>query len=50
MLRVADPAVAGKETYRVGPLTWPLLQVGLLWIAYKQLQKLGHWSIFNAGS
>jgi membrane protease YdiL (CAAX protease family) len=41
MLRVSDPVMAGKETYKVGPLTWSLLQMGLLWIAYKRLQKLG---------
>jgi hypothetical protein len=35
MLRVSDPVMAGKETYKVGPLTWSLLQMGLLWIAYK---------------
>ena len=41
MTKLGDPAAAGKETLRVGPLTWSLLQLVLLWIAQRQLRKMG---------
>jgi len=41
MLKFGDPALAGMETFKVGPLIWSLLQLILIWIAHRQLQKMG---------
>ncbi len=41
MLKFGDPAEAGKETFRVGPVTWSILQLVLLWIAHRELRKMG---------
>ncbi len=41
MMKFGDPAAAGKATFQVGPLTWSVLQVVLLWIASRELRKMG---------
>ncbi len=41
MLKHKNPAIAGKETFRVGPITWSILQLILLYIALAKLGEIG---------
>lgn len=41
MLKYKNPFIAGKETFRVGPITWSVLQLILLYIVLIKLGEMG---------
>lgn len=41
LLRLGDVAAASEQTQAVGPVTWSVLQLVLLWIAVRQLRRSG---------
>lgn len=40
-IQLRDPALAGRESFSIAPLTWSVLQTLLFLIAYTQLRRLG---------
>ncbi len=41
LLKLGDPAAAGRESLRIGPITWSFLQLLLLLIAQERLRRMG---------
>lgn len=49
MFKLRDPAAAGSASGAVGPVTWSVLQLILLWLAYWRLKRLGRplWNLIG---